>query len=146
MSTLVIVPCGKAKIWDRYPHAGPTLAAQAYVGAPFKVNTEYARSTGDAWMILSAKYGFLLPSDLISGPYNVSFKHPRTAPITVPALRQQVDVKRLRAFDIVIGLGGKEYRDVLRRSFAPKEIDFPFEGMDLFGAISATKQAGQRRR
>ena len=57
--TLVIVPCGKSKIWDRDPDAGPTAARAAYVGSPFKVNREYAETFGEAWVILSAKYGFL---------------------------------------------------------------------------------------
>jgi hypothetical protein len=56
---LVIVPCGRAKIWSKHPEAGPTAAADAYIGAPFIVNREYALHTVGDWVILSAKYGFL---------------------------------------------------------------------------------------
>ena len=37
-STLVVVPCGNAKIWDKHPDAGPVVARETYVGSPFKVN------------------------------------------------------------------------------------------------------------
>ncbi len=143
VSILVIVPCGKAKIWDRYPTAGPTPAERAYVGAPFKVNSDYARRTSDAWVILSAKYGFLDPVDAIPGPYNVSFKDPRSRPIEIVTLREQVEDRGLRRFDTVIGLGGKEYREVLRLSLAPKLVEFPFAGLSLFEGLHATKQAGR---
>lgn len=59
--TLIIVPCGLAKIWDRYPETGSALARFAYTGAPFKVNCEYADHFAIRWVILSAKYGFLDP-------------------------------------------------------------------------------------
>ena len=42
MTTLVIVPCGRSKVWKKRPEAGPTKAKNAYVGSPFKVNREYA--------------------------------------------------------------------------------------------------------
>ena len=95
MATLVIVPCGRAKVWAKDPHAGPTPARDAYVGTPFKVNRQYAQLFSDAWMILSAKYGFLAPTDLIPGPYNVSFKAKCTAPIRVDRLVDQIRERQL---------------------------------------------------
>ena len=56
--------------------AGATPAADAYTGAPFTVNREYAEASGGDWVILSAKYGFLRPTDIIPGPYEVTFKVP----------------------------------------------------------------------
>lgn len=43
---LVIVPCGRAKIWSKHPEAGPTAAADAYIGGRFTVNREYALWAG----------------------------------------------------------------------------------------------------
>ena len=86
---LVIVPCGLAKIWDKDPYAGPTPARDTYTGAPFRVNSEYAERFGDSWVILSAKYGFLNPDDIVEGPYNVTFKRRSPRPIDGAALRQQ---------------------------------------------------------
>ncbi len=68
---LVIVPYGRAKVWDRHSDAGSTAAA-ANTGAPFTVNRRYAEQTGGDWGILSAKYGFLRATDLIPGPYEVT--------------------------------------------------------------------------
>jgi hypothetical protein len=44
--TLVIVPRGSAKVWGKRPTAGRVAAKDAYVGAPFKVNREYAERSG----------------------------------------------------------------------------------------------------
>jgi len=45
---LVIVPCGKAKAWDRTPQVGAVPARDAYVGGPFKANRDYAERFGAA--------------------------------------------------------------------------------------------------
>ncbi|WP_390622104.1 DUF6884 domain-containing protein [Roseiconus lacunae] len=58
---LVIVPCGSSKVWSNDPSAGPTIAKDAYIGSPFKVNRKYAEHIGNRWVILSAKYGFIEP-------------------------------------------------------------------------------------
>ena len=34
MATLVIIPCGQAKIWDKQPEVGAVQAQYAYTGAP----------------------------------------------------------------------------------------------------------------
>ncbi len=73
MRTLVVVPCGAKKIWSEQPSLGAVRAAEAYVGVPFRVNRAYAEVVGDAWVILSAKYGFLAPDELLDGPYEVTF-------------------------------------------------------------------------
>jgi hypothetical protein len=102
---LVIVPCGRAKIWDRHPDAGPTAAAHAYTGAPFTVNRQYAEQAGGDWMILSAKYGFLRPTCVIPGPYETTFKRRGTNPIGLGPLRDQVAQLGLDRYSEVIGLG-----------------------------------------
>lgn len=104
---LVIVRCGRAKIWSKHPEAGPTAAADTYIGSPFTVNREYALRAGGNWVILFAKYGFLEPTDVISGPYETTFKRPSTNPIGMAALREQVQRMGLDRYSEVIGLGGK---------------------------------------
>ncbi|WP_211589764.1 DUF6884 domain-containing protein [Microbispora sp. H11081] len=140
---LVIVPCGKAKIWDKNPHAGPTAARDAYIGAPFIVNRRYAERFGDRWVILSAKYGFLNPDDPVEGPYNVTFKRRVSMPIAKASTRRQVRDQGLDRFDQVIGLGGVEYRAVVEHAFtgANVALHFPFAGMQLGLALAATKRA-----
>src|SRR5262245_39923686 len=65
---LVVVPCGQKKVWDRSPSTGPTAARDVYTGPPFGINRTFAESFGQAWMILSAKYGFIDPAFMIPGP------------------------------------------------------------------------------
>lgn len=141
--TLAIIPCGKAKVWDKNPGAGPTLASSAYTGVPFRMNREYAQTFGDSWMILSAKYGFRRPRFIIPGPYNVTFNRAATAPIASAVLRRQVSATHLERFDRVICLGGKHYRARVEEAFAGTgvELAFPFAGLGLGMSLRAVKQA-----
>src|SRR4028118_1350967 len=107
---LVIVPCGQQKVWDKNPHAGSVAASYAYTGAPFKVNKEYRERFADSWVILSAKYGLIPPHFIISSAYNVTFKSKATCPISFSVLREQIYMQGLDRFELVVGLGGKDYR------------------------------------
>ncbi len=141
--TLVIVPCGQRKIWDEKPNLGPTPAQHAYIGAPFKVNKQYAERFARRWVILSAKYGFIAPDFIISGNYNVTFKNRSTNPVSVATLRDQVQQQGLNHLEIVIGLGGREYRDIVKEVFAllPAKLHFPFAGRPIGKAMREIKQA-----
>lgn len=71
--TLCVVTCGKKKIWDRHPVAGPTPAGGAYIGSLARKCIEYAEQFyPNHWCILSANYGFLLPDTLIEN-YNITW-------------------------------------------------------------------------
>jgi len=141
--TLVIVPCGQRKIWDRHAEAGPTAARHAYTGAPFRVNREFAEKFGDRWVILSAKYGFISPDFVIPGPYEVTFKKKHTNPIPLSTLAEQVRDQSLGQFQRVIGLGGKDYVLVIRQAFAAWSVRpvFPFAGLALGKMMRATRKA-----
>lgn len=140
---LVIVPCGQKKIWDRSPQTGPTTAKDAYIGPPFGINKEFANRFGDAWVILSAKYGFIEPGFEIPGPYNITFKKKQTAPISVAQLREQIRQQNLARFSTIIGLGGKEYREAIELAFAgePSRLCFPFSGLPIGKMMQATRSA-----
>jgi hypothetical protein len=140
---LVIVPCGQKKVWDRSPSAGPTAARDAYTGPPFGINRAFAERFGEAWIILSAKYGFIPPVFLIPAPYNVSFKNRRSERIATEQLRKQIQRGDLARFATVIGLGGKEYRKAIELAFAgvPARVCFPFAGLPIGKAMQATKSA-----
>ena len=126
MSTLCIVPCGNRKIWDKNPSAGPTKARDVYVG-PFATKCrEYAEMFyPSTWCILSAKYGFLFPDDIVPSSYNVSFNDRKTNPITTKKLSAQVTVKGLDYYDKIIVLGGKNYVVMANEVFSSKEILTP---------------------
>lgn len=144
--TLVIVPCGVQKIWDKQPQTGPTAAKNAYLSGVFKLNRQYAERFGDQWVILSAKYGFIDPDFVIPEAYEVTFKRKSTGPITPIELRAQVSQRQLGKFAIVVGLGGKEYRTAIASAFHDLEVElqFPFEGLTIGKAMQATKLAFDR--
>lgn len=57
--TLVLVGCGKAK------HEGRMAAKNKYSSNYFTLKREYAETTGDSWIIVSAEYGLLHPIERI---------------------------------------------------------------------------------
>jgi hypothetical protein len=128
MKTLCVVPCGAKKIWDKYPDAGPTPAKDVYIGPFAKKCKEYAvKFYPNSWVILSAKYGFLLPDDIVPGPYNVSFNDPESGPITLLVLAALGLNKNMFDYDKVVVLGGKNYVEMCRELFKEKEISAPLK-------------------
>jgi hypothetical protein len=122
-------------------------AADAYIGAPFTVNRRYAERPGGEWVVLSAKHGFLRPTDVVPGPYNTTFKRRSTNPIGVAALREQVEQMGLDRYGEVIGLGGcQEYRDAIEAAFEDTrpQLSSPFAGLPIGKAMGATKRATAR--
>lgn len=143
---LVIVPCGQRKIWDSQPNYGPAEARDAYTGSPFTVNKEYARQFGEAWVILSAKYGLVQPTFIIPGPYNVTFKKKSTGPVKLALLREQMEQMKLDGYESIVGLGGKEYRCILGQLFDGRRarLHFPFAGLSIGKAMHAINEAIKR--
>ena len=140
---LVIIACGKRKIWNKDKKAGPTRAGEAYIGTPFKVNRDYARRVGSRWMILSAKYGYIDPDFVLPGPYNVTFKEPKTQPVSLEKLQQQAKSKGLARFKTVVGLGGREYREAIQATFEVLgvSLSFPTQGLRVGKAMRRLKRA-----
>lgn len=106
---LCIIPCGSAKIWDKQPSAGPTQAQFVYTGAFAAACQRYARAYYEDWVILSAKYGFLFPEDMVNGTYDVSFVKSSNEVIDLQALREQALSKGLSQYQEITVLGGKHY-------------------------------------
>ena len=138
MSTLVIIPCGKAKVWDKNPALGAVAAKDAYNGTPFRTNLAYAEATGNRWMILSAKYGFIEPDFSVPETYNVKFGKRATKPISVEELRIQADAIGLTSYARVVVLGGIDYRTVVQQTFLATgtEVECPFEGAPNQGTLT----------
>ncbi|MCR4434167.1 MAG: hypothetical protein NUV70_09005 [Caldiserica bacterium] len=134
MKTLCIVPCGKKKIWDKDPKAGPTQARNVYIGPFSQKCREYAEKFYPfSWCILSAKYGFLFPEEIVKGPYDVSFNDKRTNPISQKELSNQVQEKGLASFDRIVILGGKNYVRIIEDLFPQKEVYSPLNGCPGLG-------------
>lgn len=126
MKTLCIVACGKRKIWDKNPNAGPREAKYVYVDSFSRKCIKYAKSFyPSSWCILSAKYGFLFPDDIVPGQYNISFSDKKSNPITLKELSSQILEKGLDDFERIVVLGGKNYVDIVKNVFMEKEIRTP---------------------
>ncbi len=143
MSMLVVVPCGKSKIWDKHPDHGPAPAATAYTGAMCRLNRQYAEQFGDAWIMLSPKYGFIAPDFVIPATYDISFRLPATHPIAVDELQRQVRELGLDSYTDVTALGGSGYRGAITAAFAGTgaTLHAPFAGLPIGKIMQATKAA-----
>ncbi len=146
MKTLCIVPCGKRKIWDKFPDAGPQQAKDVYIGPYASKCIQYAQIFyPESWCILSAKYGFIFPDEIIPGPYEVTFKKKSTRPISRICLLEQVQDKGLSSFMKIIVLGGKVYCDFIDELFQGKTIIKPLAGKTLGPSISLLNEAINKR-
>jgi hypothetical protein len=127
VKTLCIVPCGKAKIWDKYPKAGPKKTKDVYTGPFARKCRNYALTFyPKTWRILSAKYGFLKPDDFIQGPYNVSFNDRKTTSVSIDELIRQSKKSQLGKFRKIVVLGGKHYIAMMEKVFGHERISAPF--------------------
>jgi len=134
MKTICIIPCGSKKIWDISANVGPSKAKDVYHGVFARKCQQYAETFyPDSWCILSAKYGFLFPNDIITGPYNVTFNDNNTNPISTENLSRQVKKKGLDKFGEIIVLGGKNYTDRISEVFSDKDIFAPLKGCKGMG-------------
>ncbi len=146
MLTLVIVPCARRKIWDHNPAAGPTRASDAYTSAVFRLNKQYAQTFGDAWLILSAKYGLITPDFIIPAPYDVTLNRPSADTVAIEQIQAQAQRLGLDRYSTIIGLGGKAYRRILAAAIPHRpdgipRFRFPFAGLPIGKAMQAVKQS-----
>lgn len=106
MTTLVVVPCGRAKL----DHAAP--AGQLYVGGQHRLARQaadvLAAQAGGHVVILSALHG-LLQLDQLVEPYDVTMGDPEA--VTVDVVQRQL--AQLGA-SRVIALTPRAYSDLLR--------------------------------
>ncbi|MDC3416573.1 DUF6884 domain-containing protein [Aquibacillus salsiterrae] len=132
---LCIIPCGRKKIWDKYEDNGPVQAKDAYIGTLHQLSQHYAVDFCDEWVILSAKYGFLLPDDCVEGNYDLSFGNKQDGVIAIDQLVSQVESKQLNRFARVIALTGKKYRPIIEACFPVEKVRYPLANLRGIGYI-----------
>ncbi|MDG6108326.1 hypothetical protein Daura_46485 [Dactylosporangium aurantiacum] len=101
-TALVVVACGGAKL-DR-----PAPAADLYVGSYHQACRRAAERLGGRLVILSARYGLLMPHTVIA-PYEQRMGQPGA--VAVATLRAQARRLGLDTAGDVTVLGGREYAD-----------------------------------
>ncbi len=133
---LLVVSCGYKKIFERYPYLENIPARKVYIGSFSRAMIEYGdKFFGDNYVILSAKYGFIYPYEIIPKNYNVTFNDPSTKPVTVEELKQQIKQKQLDKYDIIFVMGGERYLNMVTKAFEGKQIIDVFENIDMMGII-----------
>ncbi len=139
-SLLVVVPSSQTKIWKFDPNHGPMKAMEAYTGSPFQVHKAFAQLFSDKWVILSPKFGFIDPTFMIPGDYDVAFKKPATNPISLEELERQARENGLLDFNIVVTLGGEETTDLVTKLFSKKSrVIAPAKGLALGAGMQLMK-------
>ncbi|MDL4842199.1 DUF6884 domain-containing protein [Aquibacillus rhizosphaerae] len=135
MKQLCIIPCGKKKIWDKNKNIGPVTAKEAYIGIFHSICERYANTFfKENWVILSAKHGLLLPSDIVEENYDLTFNMKSNQIITISKLKEQIINKRLDHYQDIIVLTGKKYKPIVESSFKDiSSIQFPLEGSKGIG-------------
>jgi len=120
---------------------GAVRARDAYTGPLTRMAIRYAeRFHRGSWVILSAKYGFLSPDNIVPEPYNVTFKLKHTNPIGIEELIRQAQEKGLYRYDVVV-LGGKDYVEIVKKVFKNKRVINPLEGLSYGRKIKRLKEA-----
>jgi hypothetical protein len=128
--TLVVIPCGKQKVWRSHPSEGPTRAEDAYTSNYFNLCKRYAQAFSDEWVVLSGKYGILRPRELVKGNYDVRVK---PSPRFVVTIREQM--RRLLGNKIsrIVSLCGNGYTRCLQTTLGDLGVSFhaPLSGMRI---------------
>ena len=137
---LVVVPCGRTKVWAKSPDAGPTLARDAYTGTQFRAARRYAETHGSRWVILSAKYGFIPPDTMIEN-YDVAFSkliNGYYRPVEMPGQvsdgvlnSQAQQIAAANPAGEILCLVASAYRLKIESAFAnlPVTLKFPIAGL-----------------
>ncbi|GAE91839.1 hypothetical protein JCM21714_798 [Gracilibacillus boraciitolerans JCM 21714] len=134
MTQLCIIPCGKKKIWDKYPDASSTKAKNAYIGIFHHLCQQYVQKYFDKWIIISGKHGILLPDDIVPENYDVTFRPNDPNVISLQKLQMQIKNKDLEYFSDIVVLTGKKYRPIINSSFAhATSIQYPLLGTKGIG-------------
>lgn len=145
---LCITPCGAAKIWDRHPERGGVPAKEAYISAFGVACHTYADTFFDHWIILSAKHGFLFPTDIVPENYDLAFNSGSPDIITTEALKQQAKEKGLNTFDEIFVVAGQKHIKVVREVFGTDcTYRFPLQGCKGIGyMLQKLKKAVQENK
>ena len=123
--TIVLVSCVKTK------RSKPSRAEDLYTSALFKKASTYAKRVGDAWYILSAKYGLVTPEQVIA-PYELTLNKMSVYDRQYWAKRVVAELKLvLEPGDRVVFLAGVRYRENLLRPIRRLgcTIEIPMEGL-----------------
>jgi len=119
-------------------------AEDVYVGGYAKACQDYARKFyPDSWCILSAKYGFLFPGDIVPGSYDTKFGSGSPEEISRDVLYQQANKFRDK-YDRVVIVAGSQYAKRATSVLPEFKVAYPLRAFGGIGKqLKAMKQARQ---
>lgn len=123
---------------DCHPALGPAPAREAYVESfASDARRHTQRFYPSAWVILSAKHGFLLPDDVVPGSYEGSFLKPGPEVVSVEVLREQVRARGLYGYEEIVVVAGRKYVEAVAAAFAglPCRVRAPLAGVGGIGKM-----------
>ncbi|MGE1027414.1 DUF6884 domain-containing protein, partial [Bacillus sp. GMs2/2] len=123
----------KKKIWDKHSDYGPMEAKDVYISPFGKACQAYATMFFENWVILSAKHGFLRPSDIVLENYDLAFDSKSDEVISIEQLQKQMVDKSLLQFDEIVLLAGKKHKKVVTKLYPEEMITYPLEGCKGIG-------------
>lgn len=132
LDTLAIIPCTKAKIWDNLPHLGPVIAQNVYTNPFHSLARSYIQKRSNSWYIMSAKYGFLHPDDVIPETYDITFDRKNDPYISDEQLKFQMNEKNFSNFKNVIVICNERYVERIQRALSGLDInvEIPFRNIE----------------
>ncbi|MBC1922296.1 DUF6884 domain-containing protein [Listeria grayi] len=145
---MMIIPSGKPKIWDKQPEKGPVPAKEAYTGTFHRLCRDYAEMLGESYLILSPKYGFLKPDDLVTGSYDVRFDYNGVNAETISLPELQTAWKQLEINqEVIVMLGGKKFIRLSEKTAPEQQFVFPLIGARGIGEMQQMlKEAIRKQR
>lgn len=118
--TLVIVPCGKSKIWNKQPHPKKVPAKDAYISSYFRLCRLYAEKFSDKWVIFSGKYGIITPDTLIEN-YDNKLNYKTVNDEFYHKIKRQIE-ELLKKYDIIVSLCGEDYFRVIEKAIGDNKL------------------------
>lgn len=102
-------------------------AKDVYISPFGKACQAYATMFFENWVILSAKHGFLRPSDIVLENYDLAFDSKSDEVISIEQLQKQMVDKSLLQFDEIVLLAGKKHKKVVTKLYPEEMITYPLE-------------------
>jgi len=127
MDVIGLVQCGAQKKATAAP------AKDLYISSLFKKSKSFVESKCDKWFILSAKYGLLLPEQVVE-PYNETLKSYSVKERAIWAESIFEDIsKHINSGDKIIFLAGNYYRQFLIPKLQAMgiQIEVPMKGLRI---------------
>ena len=134
MSKIILIGCGKSKVNHR------EAARDLYTGSLFVARRKHAELSGNAWFIISAKYGLTRPEVMLD-PYDLKISQlpildryawaMHTAAELLDDLPDSIDTAKMLREVVVEVHAGADYAELLRDPILAAGMSFswPVKGM-----------------